>query len=246
MLQRSSFKVAVLIIALAVLGGPAYSRLELPGFDWIPACGIFIEGIVCTQTDVPMEHVRARVERALAEIGVGPERQRWRTFSTGFEVEWGEGDDDYFFFSNGWMETGYREADRCLHYYGIDPFEWASRGAGGGYYETGMMIMACVGFDRVDEHGQTPLFYAITADSWPLVNFLVEYAKLDPNHRTLAGWTPIMYAARDASGDVVQELLDAGADPTVAAPDGTTAAMLAAGNPRLGSDARALLGRNPD
>lgn len=58
-----------------------------------------------------------------------------------------------------------------------------------------------------------------------LIALVCSKAKLDRADRF--GWTPLMVAAGKGRIDVVRALLDAGADATLPAPDGRTAAQLA-------------------
>jgi len=51
----------------------------------------------------------------------------------------------------------------------------------------------------------------------------------DPDARNHAGSTPLIGAAKRGRAPLVRQLLDAGADPTAALPDGTTAADVATG-----------------
>lgn len=77
-----------------------------------------------------------------------------------------------------------------------------------------------------DAYGQTLLMYAASGNSPEVVSFLIGLGA-NVNAQSDAGWTALMYAARD-NPQALSALLAAGADPTLAAADGLRAADLAA------------------
>ena len=69
--------------------------------------------------------------------------------------------------------------------------------------------------DTRDAYGQTPLMYAAGSNTRAVVTALLA-AGADVNAASDAGWTPLMYAARNTNApEVVQTLLAAGADAAV-------------------------------
>ncbi len=96
-------------------------------------------------------------------------------------------------------------------------------------------------FAQVNEHGETPLIHAITHGS-PALGSLLNSGCVEVNVRTLSGWTPLMYAVRATDDEVVEALLEAGADPTAVAPDGASVARLAAANDQLSMEVKRRLG----
>lgn len=187
---------------------------------------------------------RSVVENAMLAEGVDLATVEWtqdpedpHTFLAKWKVPGGE------FNISAWRGTSvdifFRPDDACAEWADIDVFEFATT-TGGGYDGVPVdteAIHECHGFDQQDEFGQTPLIYAITAGNTLGVMSIVHYS--DPNHRTLAGWTPLMYAVREGVG--IEELLIAGADKDARAPDGTSVASLAAANPNLDAATRAAL-----
>ena len=61
------------------------------------------------------------------------------------------------------------------------------------------------------------------------------------NAQTDAGWTPLMYAARDTSGNIISVLLQAGADPNISNNDGQTAVQIAQNTPDREGAAQIIL-----
>lgn len=78
-----------------------------------------------------------------------------------------------------------------------------------------------------DEWGQTPLMYAATADNVDTMRVLLN-ARAEVDAVTPAGWTALMYAARDArTGEAVRLLLEHSADLERRNAQGSTALDLA-------------------
>lgn len=189
--------------------------------------------------------VKSNLAAHLDSLGVADAEQTWTDRPRGWEVSWDvPGGSITVSLDGTWVMAIYRPMDPCEEWRGEDPFYWAKVAFGSTGMATFGKVNMCVGFDKVDEYGQTPLMYAISADNNMTVGMLLSVG-LDPNHRTHAGWTPILYAARDASDMVVTRLLEAGAEPTIVAPDGTTAAALASGNPKISTQVRAALAPPP-
>jgi ankyrin repeat protein len=80
-----------------------------------------------------------------------------------------------------------------------------------------------------DEEGWTPLLCAVTGGYLDVTRCLLDDPRADRfiDHRSKNGETALWLASSMGCADVVNMLLEAGADPTVAADDGTTALMIA-------------------
>lgn len=84
--------------------------------------------------------------------------------------------------------------------------------------------------DEPDEEGRNRLHRAASArDDADAVGLLLRLG-LDPNGPDGDGWTPLHYAAAYGHGNVVRELLGAGADRAARTTEGKRAADLAATN----------------
>ncbi|MEJ2290992.1 MAG: ankyrin repeat domain-containing protein [Deinococcales bacterium] len=99
-------------------------------------------------------------------------------------------------------------------------------------YATMATAIACHGADPVDGRSRTPLVIAVMNRNLDAVLTLLR-GGADPNHITLAGWTPLLFAARSGTPAIFDALLQAGADPSYIAPDGATVETLEPFNPRL-------------
>jgi len=134
-----------------------------------------------------------------------------------------------FLFSFGLTQPTNLAPPACASLSGLDPFALVMTAEGEDDLDTLNRMQVCGYLDVVDEYGQNPLIYAITAD--PPAPQLEQIIHLQAvNHRTGAGWTPLMYAARENNADAILWLLEAGADPLAYALDGTTALDLAPDN----------------
>lgn len=84
--------------------------------------------------------------------------------------------------------------------------------------------------DSKDSSGRTALMYASSGDFAGTVELLLERGAKVNVRGTLEGFTPLMTAAAEGLVDVVQVLLDAGADPDLTDKDGDTALKFARQN----------------
>ena len=87
--------------------------------------------------------------------------------------------------------------------------------------------------DRVDEHGSTPLFRAVTTKSGELTKLLLTKGA-DPNITNVSGVTALMGAAEADDDELTKLLLAAGADPNITNLFGATALTAAVGAGNLG------------
>lgn len=99
----------------------------------------------------------------------------------------------------------------------------------GSAQEINALAQAGADFNIRDDFGQTPLIYALN-NGQAVVQALINQGA-NVNAQTDAGWTPLMYAARDASGNIISVLLQAGADPNITNNDGQTAVQIAQNTP---------------
>ncbi len=63
------------------------------------------------------------------------------------------------------------------------------------------------------DNGQTALFRAVDLQALPVVKLLTGKGKADVNRKDIWGLSPIHYACREASANIVKVLVEAGADP---------------------------------
>ena len=83
----------------------------------------------------------------------------------------------------------------------------------GSFYDIVLGVSSDADFDVADAYGQTPLMYAASSNTPDVVKLLIDHG-VEVNAQSLAGWTPLMYTARDASDpEMVLVLLEGGADP---------------------------------
>jgi len=95
--------------------------------------------------------------------------------------------------------------------------------------EINALAQAGADFNIRDDFGQAPLIYALN-NSQAVVQALINQGA-NVNAQTDAGWTPLMYAARDAGGNIISVLLQAGADTSITNNDGQTAVDIAQATP---------------
>lgn len=95
--------------------------------------------------------------------------------------------------------------------------------------EINALAQAGADFNIRDDFGQTPLVYALNNGQAVIQALINQGANV--NAQTNAGWTPLMYAARDAGGNIISVLLQAGADPNITNNDGQTAIQIAQNTP---------------
>lgn len=105
--------------------------------------------------------------------------------------------------------------------------------------EINALAQAGADFNIRDDFGQTPLIYALN-NGQAVVQALINQGA-NVNAQTDAGWTPLMYAARDASGNIISVLLQAGADPSITNSDGQTAVQIAQNTPGREGAAQIIL-----
>jgi hypothetical protein len=77
--------------------------------------------------------------------------------------------------------------------------------------------------DLTTNYKTTPLHRAALNGHLPLAQLLVEQFKANPDHKTSAGETPLMAAAKRDKPEMVSYLLAAGSNPDVISPTGLTA-----------------------
>eukprot|EP00042_Codosiga_hollandica_P053210 m.691609 g.691609 ORF g.691609 m.691609 type:complete len:1015 (-) comp58643_c0_seq1:413-3457(-) len=94
---------------------------------------------------------------------------------------------------------------------------------------------------KQDLHGRTPLHLAAASGSLECILHLLSPETVSVDVTDKAGFTPIHYAARHGHHDVINQLLNHKADPTLRSADGTTALHLASQYGHLRC-AEALLG----
>lgn len=247
MLHTFSNNLRLSLALISLFAGLAIAQTTSPAtinMAWMYCGHGYPEWYDCYTTDASQSEVRAYLEAELSRRGIHPSDQEWSGNLSDFTVRFPvQGGTEHYRSFDGFIENGVSYDDPCEGIVDPDPFRWAALQFGSLGMSAGGAINSCVGFNHVDEYGQTPLFYAITANNQQTTGWLLGSNVQDPNHRTIAGWTPLMYAARDASVDIIEILLRYGADPTIVAPDGTTAAALALNNPRLNADIRNLLNK---
>jgi len=94
------------------------------------------------------------------------------------------------------------------------------------------------------DFGQTALYRAVFKEKPELVKLLLD-AGANPNTRSHDGYTPLLCAVVDKNTTIIHHLLEAGADPFMALQDGRTVYDLAAGQPRLAAQLKALMQQRP-
>lgn len=134
-------------------------------------------------------------------------------------------------FSSGYIFASFSPTDPCADRKAPDAFGFAEHARGSTMHAEYSVVLECGTFEVQDEYGQTPLIYAIERGNFETVMYLRNHN--DVNHRTAAGWTPLMYAAKNSDEIIVEILLEVGADPYAVAPDGTSVLDLFPGSPVL-------------
>lgn len=69
-----------------------------------------------------------------------------------------------------------------------------------------------------DEHGATPLMYAVRANCSPAVKYLLQRGA-EPNVQDSQGHTPILVAAKESNYAICELLVMNGADPNITGTD---------------------------
>jgi ankyrin repeat protein len=93
-----------------------------------------------------------------------------------------------------------------------------------------------------DEFGQGALIYAAGNNTADVIEALVK-AGLDINNQSHTGWTPLMFAARRSNPEVINVLIELGANPDLTNDEGKTAELL---DPEMQAVKEALRGKDYD